>query len=332
MADGSQTGASRRDVIQLAAGGGGLMLGFALTGKGEAAPTGPAKLNTYVTVRPDGWVEVVSKNPEVGQGVKTSMPMIIAEELDADWDKVRTLQAVSDPAQFGRQFAGGSLSIPLHWDELRRVGATARALLIAAAAKSWGVDASTCATEPGRVVHKASGRSADYGSLAAAAATLPPPDPQTLKLKAPSDYRIIGRFIPQVDTPAIVSGKPLFGIDIVLPGMLFATFEKAPVFGAGVESADLDAARAMKGVRKAFVVEGSGGLEALAPGVAVVADSWWRALKGREKLNTRWKASEASQMSSRRFEEMATGSARFAAPFALPGSAPEISTNRRNLG
>ncbi|MCA6226848.1 molybdopterin cofactor-binding domain-containing protein, partial [Phenylobacterium sp.] len=97
MADGSQTGASRRDVIQLAAGGGGLMLGFALTGKGEAAQTGPARLNTYVTVRPDGWVEVVSKNPEVGQGVKTSMPMIIAEEMDADWDKVRTLQAVSDP-------------------------------------------------------------------------------------------------------------------------------------------------------------------------------------------------------------------------------------------
>jgi isoquinoline 1-oxidoreductase beta subunit len=313
MADGAQTGASRREAILLAAGGGGLVLGFSLAGKGEAAQAAPARLNTYVTVKPDGWVEVVSKNPEVGQGVKTSMPMIIAEEMDADWNKVRTLQAVSDPALFGRQFAGGSLSIPLHWDELRRVGATARALLVAAAAKSWGVEASACTTEPGRVVHKASGRSAGYGSLASAAAALPAPDPQTLKLKAPADYRIVGRFTPQVDTPAIVTGKPLFGIDVVLPGMLFATFEKAPVFGAGVEAADLDAARAMKGVRKAFVVEGSGGLEALAPGVAVVADSWWRALKGREKLNTRWKASEASQMSSRRFEEMATASARLPA-------------------
>ena len=252
MADGAHTGASRRDVIQLAAGGGGgLVLGFSLAGKGEAAASAPSRLNAYVSVRTDGWVEVVSKNPEIGQGVKTSMPMMIAEELDADWSKVRTLQADSDPALYGRQFAGGSMSTPLHWDELRRVGATARALLVAAAAKSWGVDPATCATEPGRVVHKASGRSAGYGSLALAAAALPAPDPRSVKLKDPKDYRLIGRPMAQVDTPAIVTGKPLFGIDTVLPGMLFATFEKAPVFGSAVEAADLDAARAVKGVRKA---------------------------------------------------------------------------------
>ena len=312
MADGAQTGASRRDLIQLAAGGGGgLVLGFSLAGKGEAAASAPSRLNTYVTVRPDGWVEVVSKNPEIGQGVKTSMPMMIAEELDADWSKVRTVQADSDPALYGRQFAGGSMSTPLHWDELRRVGAAGRALLVAAAAKAWGVEPGTCTTEPGRVVHKASGRSADYGSLATAAAALPPPDPRSLKLKDPKDFRIIGRPMAQVDTPSIVTGKPLFGIDMVLPGMLFATFEKAPVFGAGVESADLDAARAVKGVRKAFIVQGAGAPEGLSPGVAVVADSWWRARKGREKLNTRWKAPAEPGLSSADLESRMAGTARW---------------------
>ena len=312
MADGAQTGASRREVIQLAAGGGGgLVLGFTLAGKGEAAPAAPARLNTYVSIRPDGWVEVVSKNPEIGQGVKTSMPMMIAEELDADWSKVRTVQADSDPTLYGRQFAGGSMSTPLHWDELRRVGATARALLIAAAAKSWGVDPATCSTEPGKVVHKASGRSAGYGSLATAAAALPAPEPRSIKLKDPKDFRIIGRPMAQVDTPAIVTGKPLFGIDVVLPGMLFATYEKAPVFGAGVDSADLDAARAVKGVRKAFIVQGANAPDGLSPGVAVVADSWWRARKGREKLKIRWKAVEGPLLSSQDLEARMASTARW---------------------
>ena len=312
MADGAQTGASRREVIQLAAGGGGgLVLGFTLAGKGEAAPAASARLNTYVSIRPDGWVEVVSKNPEIGQGVKTSMPMMIAEELDADWSKVRTVQADSDPTLYGRQFAGGSMSTPLHWDELRRVGATARALLIAAAAKSWGVDPATCSTEPGKVVHKASGRSAGYGALATAAAALPAPEPRSIKLKDPKDFRIIGRPMAQVDTPAIVTGKPLFGIDVVLPGMLFATYEKAPVFGAGVDSADLDAARAVKGVRKAFIVQGANAPDGLSPGVAVVADSWWRARKGREKLNIRWKAVEGPLLSSQDLEARMASTARW---------------------
>lgn len=312
MADDMRTGASRREVIQLAAGGGGLVLGFSLAGKGEAAPASAAsRLNAYVTVRPDGWVEVVSKNPEIGQGVKTSMPMMIAEELDADWSKVRTVQADSDPSLYGRQFAGGSMSTPLHWDELRRVGAAGRALLVAAAAKSWGVAPETCSTEPGRVVHSASGRTANYGALASAAAALPAPDPRSLKLKDPKDYRILGKPMAQVDTPAIVRGKPLFGIDVVLPGMLFATFEKAPVFGAGVASANLDAARAVKGVRKAFVVEGSNAPDALSPGVAVVADSWWRARKGREKLDIRWKSVEGPRLSSADLEARMAATARW---------------------
>ncbi|WP_309645925.1 xanthine dehydrogenase family protein molybdopterin-binding subunit [Phenylobacterium sp.] len=293
--------ASRRDILKTGVGaGGGLMLGFALAGKG-AAQAATAKLNTYVSIAPDGAVSIMAKNPEVGQGIKTSLPMIIAEELDVDWEQVKSVQAPSDPALYGRQFAGGSAATPLHWDELRRVGGAGRAMLVAAAAQGWGVPAADCTTASGVVHHKASGRKATYGSLAAKAATLPAPDLKTLTLKDPKDYKIIGRSIAQVDTPAIVTGKPLFGIDVVVPGMLYATFEKAPVFGAKVASADLEAAKAVKGVRHAFVVEGGTSLDGLLPGVAVVADSWWAARKGRDKLNIKWAEHPTSGQSSRGF-------------------------------
>ncbi|UTP40269.1 xanthine dehydrogenase family protein molybdopterin-binding subunit [Phenylobacterium sp. LH3H17] len=302
MADGTfLPSASRREVLRTSvAAGGGLLLGFSMAGKG-AAQTATAKLNTYVSIAPDGAVSIMAKNPEIGQGIKTSLPMIIAEELDVDWSQVKSVQAPSDPALYGRQFAGGSAATPLHWDELRRVGAAGRAMLVAAAAQGWGVPAADCTTASGVVHHKASGRKATYGSLAAKAATLPAPDLKTLILKDPKDYKIIGRSIAQVDTPAIVTGKPLFGIDVVVPGMLFATFEKAPVFGAKVASANLEAAKAVKGVRHAFVVEGGTALDGLLPGVAVVADSWWAARKGRDKLDIKWAEHPTSGQSSAGF-------------------------------
>ncbi|HEX5377601.1 MAG TPA: molybdopterin cofactor-binding domain-containing protein, partial [Phenylobacterium sp.] len=136
MADGNLTGASRRDVIRTGALAGGFMLSFTLAGATKAAGGATAaQLNAYVTIAPDGLVTIVAKNPEIGQGVKTSLPMMIAEELDVDWSQVRTRQADGDPATYGRQFAGGSAATPLHWDQLRQVGATARAMLVAAAAK-----------------------------------------------------------------------------------------------------------------------------------------------------------------------------------------------------
>ncbi len=304
MADGSVSGASRRQFIQMTAASGGLMLGFSLAGKGEAA-SAATPINAYVSLGTDGLVTIVAKNPEIGQGIKTSLPMMIAEEIDVDWAKVRTHQADNNPTVYGRQFAGGSMATPMHWDQLRMVGATARALLIAAAAKAWGVSAADCSTTPGKVVHKASGRTATYASLAARAATLTPPEPKSIRLKDPKDYRIIGKPQVQVDAPALVTGKPLFGIDVQVPGMLYATFEKAPVFGAGVASADLSAAQAVKGVRKAFVVEGETNLSGLLPGVAVVADSWWQARKGREKLNIRWKAHQTASQSTAGFNAQA---------------------------
>jgi isoquinoline 1-oxidoreductase beta subunit len=280
------------------------MLSFSLAAKAGAAEAGAKPLNAYVLIAPTGLVTITAKNPEIGQGIKTMLPMLIAEELDVDWANVRIDQADSDPKIYGRQFAGGSMATPLHWDELRRVGAAGRAMLIAAAAQAWGVHASECGTTPGVVVHK-SGKTATYGSLAAEAAGLPVPDPASLKLKDPKDHRIIGKPIAQYDTAKIVTGHPLFGIDVQRPGMLYATYEKAPVFGAKVSHADLAGALGVKGVRKAFVVEGGANLSGLLPGVAVVADSWWAARKGRAQLNTQWAAHPTSQQSSAGFTNRA---------------------------
>ncbi|WP_421933082.1 molybdopterin cofactor-binding domain-containing protein [Phenylobacterium sp.] len=305
MADGFTDGASRRDLLKTGALAGGLFLSFSVAPKAGAAEQGVSKLNAYVSLTPDNKVTIVSKNPEIGQGIKTSLPMIIAEEFDVDWASVTTKQADGDPATYGRQFAGGSMATPLHWDELRRVGAAGRAMIVAAAAQTWNVPAAECTTLSGVVHHKASGRKATYGSLAAKAATLPAPDLKTVALKDPKDYRILGRFMPQVDSEALVTGKPLFGIDVVVPGMLYATFEKAPVFGAKVASADLAAAKGVKGVRQAFVVDGGTDLSGLLPGVVVVADSWWQARTGREKLNIQWADHPTSQQSTAAFDAQA---------------------------
>lgn len=296
--------ASRRDFLKTGAAAGGLVLSFSIPVTAGAAET-VKELNAFVRIAPNGIVTIVGKNPEIGQGIKTMLPMLIAEELDVDWKTVRVEQADNDPVRYGRQFAGGSTATPMHWDQLRRVGAAGRAMLIGAAAQGWGVPAAECATEPGVVIHKASGRKATYGSLAAKAATLPAPDLAGLTLKDPKAYRIIGKPMGQVDNPSIVTGKPLFGIDVRLPGMLYATYEKAPVFGAKVAGANLDAAKAVKGVRQAFVVEGETALDGLLPGVAVLADSWWAARKGREALGTRWADHPTSSQSSAGFAKRA---------------------------
>jgi isoquinoline 1-oxidoreductase beta subunit len=304
-------GASRRYFLKAsAAAGGGLLLTFALPGLAKSKSMGEAEggtvvLNAYVRIAADNTVTIMSKNPEIGQGIKTMLPMLIAEELDVDWKQVRIEQADLDPAHYGRQFAGGSMATPLNWDPMRNVGAATRQILVEAAAQRWKVAASECETASGQVRHKSSGRTESYGTLAAKAATLPVPDLDSVKLKDPKNYKIIGHSIPGVDSPLLVKGAPLFGIDTVVPGMLYAVFQKCPVFGGKVVSANLDAIRTLPGVRQAFVVEGGTDLDGLMPGVAIVADSWWRAEKARAKLEVKWDEGEPGQQSSEGFARQA---------------------------
>ena len=292
--------------------GGGLLLGFYLkTGArvfaaaAEEVPAGFAP-NAFIRITPDGVVTLIAKNPEVGQGVKTSMPMLIAEELDIDWKDVRIEQALSDQAKYGAQFAGGSSATPMHWDDLRRVGAAGRQMLVTAAAQTWSVPESECYTLSGAVYHRPSGRKLTYGQLAAKASTLPPPDLKSVVLKNPKDYRIIGQPISGVDNPAIVTGRPLFGIDVQVPGMLYAVFEKCPVFGGKVASANLDRVKTLPGVRQAFVVEGGSDLHGLLGGVAIVADTWWAARTARQQLRVTWDEGPTAGQSSEEFARRAT--------------------------
>ncbi len=292
--------------------GGGLLLGFYLrpgTRALAAAADAPAATefspNAFVRITSDGVVTIMSKNPEIGQGIKTSLPMIVADELDVDWAQVRIEQALSEPKKYGAQFAGGSLATPLNWDELHHVGAAARQMLVTAAAQTWGVPEAECSTASGVVHHQGSGRQLTYGQLAARAATLPVPDLKTVRLKDPKDYKIIGRPISGVDNPAVVTGRPLFGIDMQLPGMLHAMYVKCPVFGGKVASANLDRVKAMPGVRDAFVVEGGTDLHGLLGGVAIVADTWWAARKARQQLNVTWNEGPTAAQGSEDFARQA---------------------------
>jgi isoquinoline 1-oxidoreductase beta subunit len=314
------TGASRRDLLKASVIGGGLVLSFSIAAKAEAAEgAGAQALNAYVRVAPNGIVTIMGKNPEIGQGIKTSLPMIIAEELDVAWENVRIEQADCDPKLYGSQFAGGSLATPMNYDDLRKVGAVARAMLVNAAATAWNCPSGDCKTSEGHVIHVATGRKASYGSLAGQCAGVAMPDPKTIPLKDPKAYKIIGKATPQYDTQKIITGQPLFGIDVRLPGMLYATFEKAPVFGAKVASADLDAARAVKGVKKVFVIDGGADLSGLLPGVAVVGDTWWAARKGRNALKTQWADHPTSKQSSASFDKQAA---------ALAAGSPQMSLRK----
>jgi isoquinoline 1-oxidoreductase beta subunit len=297
------------------AGGGMLVATYMdpLTGVLAQAPAQPGVNfvpNAFVKITADNVVTIISKNPEIGQGIKTSLPMLIAEELEVPWDTVRIEQADLDQSKYGQQNAGGSTATPNNYDPLRRVGAAVREMFIAAGAKSWNVPASECYAQRTAVHHRPSGRSMTYGQLAATAATLTPPDMATVPLKPGDRFEVIGKAKAGVDNRAIVTGQPTFGIDLTLPGMLFAVYEKCPVYGGTVVSANLDEIRKQPGVRHAFVVKGTTDTRGLMPGVAIVADSWWQAQSARRRLQVTWNegptAQQSTELFARRAQEIST--------------------------
>ena len=300
---------SRRAFLRASvAAGGGLLLNFSLPaflGARANPSSSAAMLNAFIQISNDGIVTIVSKNPECGQGIKTMLPMLIAEELDVEWSDVRVEQAMSDPAKYGQQFAGGSRATPLNYEALRRVGAAGRQMMISAASRRWSVPLSECETALGKVIHVPTKRSLRYGQLASEAAALPAPDLAQVPLKDAKDFKIIGRSHGGIDSPLVVAGRPLFGIDVTVPGMLYAVFVKCPVFGGKALRANLDAVKSQPGVRDAFIVSGGAEFNGLASGVAIVGTNWWLVNKAREVLEVQWDEGATAAQSSLKFAAQA---------------------------
>jgi isoquinoline 1-oxidoreductase subunit beta len=283
----------RRDFLKSgAAMGGALVISFVLPGAARLveAATAPFQPNAYIRVTPDNAVTVIVGQSEMGQGVSTAIAMLVAEELEADWSKIRIEQAPADPAfanpMLKNQVTGGSTSVHGFWEPMRKAGATAREMLIAAAAETWQVDRSNCRAENGKVIH-ATGKKLSYGQLASKAATLPAPS--AVALKDPKDFKLLGKSAKRLDSPGKVNGTAQFGMDVRLPGMLTAVVARSPVAGGKLASYNADKARALPGVK--HVVQ-------IGSGVAVVADGYWAAKQGRDALEIQWDEGANAGLSS----------------------------------
>jgi isoquinoline 1-oxidoreductase subunit beta len=313
----------RRSFIKVSAlAGGGMLIGLytepTLLSQQRGAPPAPTPVNpsTFITVHPDNTFTIIAKNPETGQGIRNALPMVIADEFDVDWKQVKIQQSDLDP-KYARdmgaptvgQIEGGSTATPQNYTPMRNVGAAARMMMIATAAKQLNAPESELTTESGVVTHTRSGRKATYASLAQAALSMPPMAVTDIKLKDPKDFKILGTRVPGVDNPAIVTGKPSFSIDVSPPGMLYAAYEKCPVFGGKVVSANVDDIKKLPGVKHAFIVPPpeprpagaqapAGPPVTWAPGVAIVADTWWHAQNARKQLKVVWDEGDVAKQSS----------------------------------
>ena len=281
-----KTNTSRRDFLKFTTlTGGGLMLGFSWFSADAEAPVlisnissaANSGFNSYLSIASDGVVTILSPNPELGQNIMTSFPMIVAEELDADWTKVKVVQAKLDTKNFDRQLTGGSGAVPHSWKRLRTAGATARAMLIAAAAQQWNVPAEECTVNNGVVIHSKSGKQLDFGALAEQASLLPVP--KDIQLKERSNFKIIGQPVKNVANKAIITGEPLFGLDFYREGMMYAMIQRPASFGTKIKSVDSAAAKAMPGIVDVVVFKNN---------VAVVGKSTWEVMKARKVLKVEY--------------------------------------------
>lgn len=268
---------SRREFVAAGiAAGAGLVIGFYLP-HGANSEKESFSPNAYLRITPDNKVRIVVARSEMGQGVLTALPMILAEELEADWNQVEIEQAGASTL-YGDQSTGGSASVHTTWDPMRKAGATAREMLISAAALTWNVPRSACTAESSHIKHAATNRSLSYGDLVSKAATLP--IPTDVPLKGSKDYKIVGQRVPRLDSPAKVKGEATFGIDLRLPGMKYAVLSRCPTIAGKVSSFDDKESKKMSGVSHVGKVGDSS--------VAVVADSVWGAMEGRRVLNVTW--------------------------------------------
>jgi len=302
---------NRRSFLKLTtAAGGGMLLGFSwLAGctpsaeEVQAMPDEWFDVNAYLKIGDNGLVTIMSPNPEIGQNVKTSMPMIIAEELDIDWKDVIVEQAGLDTENYTRQLAGGSQSIRLGWKSLRTAGATARRVLMEAAAQQWQVPVEELSTAAGLIKHEKSGKSIGYGAVASAAAAIEMPE--EVELKDPKDFKIIGTPTKNVDGPKIVKGEPLFGLDVQREGMLIAMIEHPPAFGMKLKSMDSESVKAMPGIVDVFSINTEPeGLEkqwsdvnAFPELAVIVGRSTWEVMKAKKALNVEWEATSPGENS-----------------------------------
>ena len=310
---------NRRTFIQSSAlSGGGLLLSFTfLSSFKEKAVSSTQELNGFVKITSDNLIQIMSPNPEGGQGVKTSMPMIVAEELDVDWKQVQVIQADLDTKHFTRQFIGGSQAIHQGWKPLRQAGATARQLLREAAAKQWQVNVNEVTTDKGVLFHKASGKSASYGSMATAAAEIPVPT--QVELKKVADFQIIGKSKRNVDLRKIVTGKPLFGIDTQVMGMLYAMIVHPPAFGLRLKNIEQGSAQKMPGIKAIFPIKiFNEGYEktffdttTFPEVVAIVGNSTWEVMQAKKALKVNWEPfssyTQARDMLGRKVVEKVPG-------------------------
>jgi len=276
---------------------GGLVIGFYLpikSGRAYAADAPPKLVyppNAFIRIAADDSITIVVNKSEMGQGVYTSLPMLIAEELEADWSRIRVesapVAAVYNHTGFGMQMTGGSSSIPSSWEQLRQVGASGRILLIRAAAQQWGVPEGECHAENSQVIHAGSGKKLSYGKLADAAAKLPLPD--NVALKSPKDFKLIGKATKRLDTPAKINGSAQFGLDVYLPGMLTVLIARSPVFGGKVKRFDATEARKLPGVQGVYQVP---------TGIAVAASGFWPAKTARDLLEIEWDEGPGAALST----------------------------------